>query len=1834
MLSSYCFDIIQESSHFVLQRGHEVGGHGTILVRSLTGQHATSLHLKWLEHEYALSARLDSEWAVSPLQLVRHGGRPALVLEDPGGEPLDVVLRGPMETGAFLRLAVLAAGALSSMHRADLIHKDIKPANLFVDAAGKVRLTGFGLASTLPRERQAAVPLEVIAGTFAYMAPEQTGRMNRSMDARSDLYSLGVTFYEMVTGRLPFSADDPLGWVHFHTALQPVPPHAFADVPEQVSAIIMKLLAKTADERYQTAAGLLTDLLHCQQTLNRSGRIDSFRLGASDISERLLISERLYGRDGEISLLLAAFDRVVANGTAQLVLVSGYSGVGKSSVVNELHKVLVPPRGLFASGKFDQYKRDIPYATLAQAFQSLVRQILGKSEAELEQWRGHLQEALGSSGQIIVNLIPELELIIGPQPAISELSAHEATNRFQMIFRRFLGVFARSEHPLALFLDDLQWLDMATLQLLQYLMVEPDVRHVLFVGAYRDNEVDTSHPLSRTIEGIRKADRPVEDIVLSPLSVIDIGHLIEDAIHCQPGEASPLTHLVHDKTGGNPFFVIQFLTELVENKLLAFDPAMACWRWDMEHIQAKSFTDNVVDLMAAKLGRLSEETRLALQSLACLGNAADLDTLGLVQENSEQTIHRILSEAVHTGLVLRNTGTYSFLHDRVQEAAYAMIPQSERAAAHLKIGRLLASSMGPQEQQENIFEIVNQFDRGAGLIEGRAERDDVAAFFLTAAQQARRSTAYSSALKYLTTGRALLGPRGWQRQYDLTFAFEINIAECQFLVGEIEPAEKRIKELIRRGRKKVDLAAAYRLRTTMHVVMSENHQAVSTALESLKLFGIEMSPHPSLEDVSAAFADIQQKLAGRAIESLIDLPLATDPDVEAAMSVLSVLWAPAIYTDEQLVGLHVCHMVRLTLEYGVTAASPQGLGWYGIMLGHLSFGDYQDGYRFGVLAIDLVEKHQFIAYQAKALYSLHMLSLWTRPISTALEMIEAVFRACVKTGDVTIACYACNHVINNRLERGDHLDEVLRETERGMAYVEKVGYRIVQDCIISQQRWILHLQGRTNSFATLDGPDFSELSFEKGLTPDSMATVVFWYWIIKGQARYMSGCFEQAADSFERARALYWGSPGHSQNADFQFFSALTLAALDLGDGTDSVTLARRAHIIASGNELGRWASSNPTTFAAKHALVSAEIARIEGRAWEAVHLYERSITLARNNGAVHHEAMAHEAAARFHLSVGLETSGQSHLRLARECYGRWGAYGKVQQLDSLFPDLRQPSVAFSSVNTTDTPIGRLDIFAVVKATQAISGEIILDDLIRTLLTITVEVAGAERGLLILFRDDMPSIAAEATTLGGRPQFTLRHSEVSTSELALSTLQYVIRTRESLILDDAAKKSNFSTDEYLRSRQSKSILLVPIVKQGRLGGILYLENDLTAYAFTADRVALLEMLSSQAAISLENASLYTELRRSEAFLAEGQRHSATATWTWNVQTGELRWSAEHFHLFGYSPGEVKPTFSVFLEHVHPEDRTFVEQTLRSAGAEQKPFSFEFRGILRSGDVQYFLTIGREMETLSGKSNEYMGTLIDISERKLGAQALLNAQEDFRRVAQLTIMGELAASIAHEVNQPIAAMVTNANACLRWLADGKMDITGARKTAQSIVHDGHRAGEIIKGIYRLAKKHPPDFQPFDINVVIREVIVLMRSELERQGIVMRAELNRGPAIIHGDSIQMRQVILNLVRNGIDAMSAVIGRQRLLHVRSKCSDNEQVEVVIEDTGCGIDPVIGDRIFNPFVTTKSDGMGLGLSICRTILESHGGQLWLSKTGADGTIFHLSLPAAFPEVLSEDAA
>ncbi|TMA14402.1 MAG: serine/threonine-protein kinase PknK, partial [Deltaproteobacteria bacterium] len=1291
--------VLCEDGERVFCRRWRDGGRNAVLAVLPAAEHPTPGSLNRLTHEYGLKDDLDRSWAVRPLELVRERGRTMLLLEDPGGDPLDRILGAPMEVGRFLRLAIGIAAALRSVHQRGLVHKEIKPSNILVNgASGEVRLTGFGIASRLPRERQSPEPPEVIAGTLAYMAPEQTGRMNRSIDSRGDLYSLGVTLYQMLTGSLPFTASNPMEWVHCHIARMPVPPgERLKDLPAPISAIIMKLLAKIAEERYQTAAGVESDLRRCLAEWEARRGIDEFPLGEHDTPDRLLIPEKLYGRAGEIDILLASFDRVVESGRPELVMVSGYSGIGKSSVVNELHKVLVPPRGLFASGKFDQYKRNIPYATLAQAFQSLVREILGKSDAEMGQWRSALLDALGPNGQLMVNLIPELALVIGEQPPVPELPQQEWQSRFQLVFRRFLGVFARPEHPLALFLDDLQWLDSATLDLIEHLLLHPDVRHLFLVGAYRDNEVGPSHPLARMPATIREAGGEVREILLSPLLRDDVERLLADALHTDPARVRPLAALVFEKSEGNPFFTIQFLLALKEEALLAFDPGTTAWTWDVRRIRAKGFTDNVADLMAAKLSRLAPSTQKALGHLACLGNAAETATLALVNGESEQSMHAALWDAVSAGLVIRSDRTYAFLHDRIREAAYALIGEDERALAHLRIGRLLSANTAPEALEEKIFEAVNQFDRGAAMIVTQEEREQVARLNLVAGKRAKAATAYASALQYFMAGRALLAESGWEECYQLRFGLELGWAECEYLTGELALAGAHLSALSARAQTIVDSAAATCVRINLYTTLDLSESAVAVGHDYLRRVDSEWPLQPAADHVRQEYDRLWQLLGSGPIETLVDLPLMTDPDRRATMDVLTVLTSPALFTDLNLFRLVVGRMATLSLEHGNSDGSCLAYAWLGGVLGTY-FGDYQAGFRFGKLGLNLVEKHRLDRFSARVylVFAVHV-AHWTQELKICRAFLRRAFQAAQDAGDLSYAAYACIDLITNRFATGDPLGEVEREAEDGLEFARKVRFGLAGDCITGQLRLIRTLRGLTPDFTCFNDADFDEDSFSRRLESNpQLAIGACWYWIRKLQGCVYAGDSASATAAAVKVESLLWTAPTQFEHAEYHFYAALARA----GRCDTSAVEERSEHLqalAAHHQRLMVWAHHCPATFTSRAALAGAEIARLEGRELDAMRLYEDAIRSAREHGFVQNEGLGHELAARFYAARGFEKIANAYLRDARYCYLRWGADGKVRQLDQLHPRLRQEERVPGATSTIATPVEHLDLATVIK---------------------------------------------------------------------------------------------------------------------------------------------------------------------------------------------------------------------------------------------------------------------------------------------------------------------------------------------------------------------------------------------------------------------------------------------------------------------------------------------------------------------------------------------------------
>jgi PAS domain S-box-containing protein len=1813
-----------DGEHVFCRQGRE-GANGdrhTVLAVLPAAERPTPASLHRLTHEYALKDDLDEVWAVRPLELVRERGRTMLLLKDPGGEPLDRLIGRPMEIGRFLRLAVALSAVLGRLHERGLVHKDLKPANVLVKAAtGQVWLTGFGIASRLPRERQAPEAPEVIAGTLAYMAPEQTGRMNRSIDSRSDLYALGVTLYEMLTGHLPFTASDPMEWMHCHIARQPVPPsERVKHVPVPVSQIIMKLLAKTAEDRYQTAAGLESDLRRCLAEWDTRGCIDAFPLGEHDTPDRLLIPEKLYGRAREIETLLAAFDRIVKSGAPELVLVSGYSGIGKSSVVNELHKVLVPPRGLFAAGKFDQYKRDIPYATLAQGFQSLIRPLLGKSDAELSGWRDALREALGPNGQLMVDLVPELKLIIGDQPPVSELPPQDAQRRFQLVFRRFIGVFARPEHPLALFLDDLQWLDAATLDLLEDLLVRSDLQHLLLIGAYRDNEVTTAHPLMRKLDAIKSAGGKVAGITLAPLAREHLGQLIADALCCEPTRAAPLAQLVHDKTGGNPFFAIQFISSLGEEGMLTFDYDAGRWSWDLDRVHAKGYTDNVVDLMVGKLTRLPAETQTALRRLACLGNSAEIATLSIVLGTSEEQVHAALWPAIRQELVERLAGAYRFVHDRVEEAAYSLLPVERRGEAHLRIGRLLAAHTPPEKREEAIFDIVNQLNRGAALIISRDEREQLAELNLLAGKRARASAAYASALRYLTIGAALLSEGAWERRHEVIFELELHRAECEFLTSGLAEAENRLMMLSTRAADTVERATVTCLLMDVHTTLGQSSRAVAVGLDYLRHLGIEWLPHPTDEEVRREYDRIWSQLGGRAIEELIELPLMSDPASLATLDVLIKLWPPASFTNVNLFFLTLCKAVNLSLERGNSDGSCAVYERFGTVAGGL-FGDYQAAFRFGRLGCDLVEQRRLRGFQARVYdqFGTHVLP-WTRHVTAGRDFLRRAFEDASKIGDLTYAAYSRMHLNTNMLVAGDPLVEVQGEAEHGLAYAQKMQFGLVIDVIATQLALVRTLRRLTRKFGCLDDEQFDELQIERRFAsnPD-LAYAECWYWIRKLQSRFLSGDCAAAVDTSLQAQRLLWTSLSTLEMVEYHFYSALSRAACCDSDSVD----LRQQHLealAAHRQQIEVWAEHCPENFENRAALVGAEIARVEGRAVDAMRLYQRAIRSARTNGFVQNEALAFELAARFYAAEGFEEIAHLYMRSSRHCYLRWGADGKVWQLDELYPYLLEDEPVPGPTKTIGAPVEHLDLATVIKVSQAVSGEIVLEKLLDTLMRTAMAQAGAGRVLLILARGAAQQIAAEATTRGDTVTVQLRDEAVAETVLPESVLYYVLRTRESVILDDAAAQSPFAADPYIRQCHARSVLCLPLLNQAKLIGVLYLENNLAPRVFAPARLAVLKLLASQAAISLENTRLYRDLAEREAKVRRLVEANIIGIFIFDLESRILEANDAFVQMVGYDRDDLVAGRVRWTDLTPPEWR---DRHARAA-AELKG-----TGTVQPYEREYLRKDGSRVPALIGSAafdeqrDQGVAFVLDLTERKRAEESLHKMQMELAHANRVATVGQLTASIAHEVKQPLAATVANAQAALRWLGRRPPDLEEVRQALGRIAEVGHRAGDVVDRIRALIQKAPPRKDRTDLNAAIREVIEFTRGEAVKNGISVRAQLAEGLPLIHGDRVQLQQVVLNLIINAVEAMSGVSERVRDLLISTGKAESGGVLVAVMDSGPGLASASLERLFDAFYTTKPGGLGMGLSICRSIIDAHGGRLWASANEPRGTVFQFTLAA-----------
>ena len=1415
----------------------------TALLRRPSNPAGLAKSLKRLAHERAFDVHLDGTWAVRPTELVIDGMQSMLLLED-AGDPLPKTGLA-CAPGEFLQRAVAIATAVAAMHRAEVLHKNIRPDTLLQDRFGTVRLTGFGIATTLPRIRFFAQRDE-LEGVPAYMAPEQTGRMNRSVDRRSDLYSVGVTLYELLSGRLPFRASKPMDWFHCHVARRPLP--LDGSLP-QLAAIVMKLLEKPAENRYQTADALEADLRRCLSEFEATGGVGSFPLSERTASERLVISERLYGRDAEIAKLSEALTGVVRSGQGTVVSVTGVSGIGKSSLVNELAPLLVPLSGNMVIGKFDQYRRDVPYATLSDAFRGILCWILRNPEVK-RYWQDVLPSALGDNAGLLVDLVPELEVLIGSQPQLPDVPPREAQRRFERVFRRMLEAFADANHPLVLFIDDVQWLDGATLALLSSLLDQTLPSHLLLILAFRTNDVGADHPLAGLLAADRIASTPVLRIELGPINVGDVAALIADTLNINHAEAMPLAVAVQDRTEGSPFFTVEALQALHHQGLIWFEAGR--WQWNFDRVHDEGLAHNLLELMVDRLERLTNSTLEAVVAFACLGHSASLNSIALGLGIEPATAAERLHEAVLAGLLDVVSGRYRFVHDSVHEASYLRICPDERPLAHLAIARrLYAANLGDQPGVSD-FEIVDQYNQGASLILGQAERDKVAALNITAGRQARRTTAFASALTYFETAKGLLGPARWTNCYRIAFDLEWHIAECSFLAGDPVLAIRQLDALADRALSLADRASIASLQVTLWTALDHSDRAISTGLALLRHAGIDWPSHPGSTMPLQEYRCLVENLASRSEHALLDLRAIDDADWIAVMDVLAAMLPPAFFSDRDLAALVVCRMTSISLDYGNSEASPLAYAYLGMVLGPV-FDDYKLGFSLAEQGLRLVEHHGLRRYEPRVrmCFAYHV-APYTRHIRSSIPLLREAFAIAVKAGDLTYSGFCACTTVSSLIAAGEPLAIVEREAAAKLAFVQQAKFGLIVEIISTQLGLVRSMRGLTPGMQLLADTAADERALVARLQREpGLQIALCWFWIRKLQACVLSGDFGAANEAAQSAEPLLWTTSGHFELVEYHFHSALAIAgAVSGGRGllpTERTALATHAE------QLRRWAAHGPANFQSRAAMVDAVLAAADGQVLQAMQSFEAAIRSAREEKLMHLQAMAYEAAALLFDRHGFNTIAQTYLRNARDLYLKWGATAKVEQLEWRYRTLKDAATS-ANIGPSDSFEGAIDFATFVRTSQAVAGQLGIEQLTRTLMIVVLEHAGADRGLLILPRGGELRVEAEATTSETGIEVHLTRRSLRATDLPLMIVRKTIARQAPTLIEDV-EQSDWVRHGTSAPIEARSIVAVPLLRQGKLMGVLYLENSLTPHAFTPTRLSVLQLLSSQAAISLENAQL-------------------------------------------------------------------------------------------------------------------------------------------------------------------------------------------------------------------------------------------------------------------------------------------------------------------------------------------------------------------------------------------
>ncbi|BAY85483.1 multi-sensor signal transduction multi-kinase [Calothrix parasitica NIES-267] len=1528
---------LYNGSRTLVYRGYRKSDSLPVVIKLLKNAYPSFNELVQFRNQYAIAKNLNYPGIIQTYGLEIYNNGYVLVMEDFGGISLKDYFNN-LETlnkisflTEFLQVAIYLCDILGILYQQIIIHKDIKPANILINPETKqVKLIDFSIASLLNKETQEIKSPNVLEGTLSYISPEQTGRMNRGIDYRSDFYSLGVTFYELLTGELPFISDDAMELLHCHIAKKPPElPHPNPllvkergqeiddslstgkerglEIPQVLNDIVMKLMAKNAEDRYQSVLGLKHDLETCLSQLKATGKIENFEIASKDICDRFIIPDKLYGRENEVKKLLAAFDRV-SDGNSEIMLVAGFSGIGKTAVVNEVQKPIVKQRGYFIKGKFDQFNRNIPLSAFVEAFRDLMKQLISESDSQINQWKSKILAALGENGQVIIDVVPELEKIIGKQPQALELSGNAAQNRFNLLFQKFIQVFTTKEHPLVIFLDDLQWADSASLTLVKLLM--NDSKYLMMLGAYRDNEVSSAHPFVLTVEELKKAEVVVNKITLPPLVFDDTNNLVADTLNCSQKLAKPLTELIIRKTKGNPFFTTQFLKALHEEKQITFNFTKQYWECDIAQVSALSLTEDVVEFMGLQLQKLPESTQNILKLAACIGNQFDLETLAIVSEQSQTQTAADLWKALQEGLILPQSDiykfyldsdiqnqklqesqvvNYKFLHDRVQQAAYSLIPDDQKKVTHYDIGQLFYDSFSETEREERIFDIVNQLNIGIDLITEQSHRNRLAKLNLLAGSKAKNSTAYNAAVNYLTLGINLLPPKNWENDYDLTLALYDEAAEAAYLSANFEQMDKLVKEIHNHAKNILDEIKVYEVEIQAYMARDKFIQAIQTGLKVLKCLDICFPEAPNQSDIQQGIENTFITLAQRKPSELVNIPIMSEPSKLAALRIINSIVPCAYQVAPQLLPLLVMEQVNLSIKYGNSHISASGYAMWALVLCGI-VGDVIMGYEFGQLALSLLERFNSKEVQAETIFIVNSdVKYYREPVKATLLSLQSAYSIALETGNLSYAGLATYIYGYYAYLSGKNLQELNQEITRYNQVIHQYKQENSYNLNLALQQIFVNLLNQSEDSCNFDGQVYNYSQMLPLHKQNNDATAIFYIYFNKQIISYLFGYFDKALENAKQTEKYLFGVTGNLAVPVFFFYDSLIqLAAyIKSTDKTDKTLTEILNKVETNQAKMQEWANNAPMNFQHKVDLVEAEKYRVLGQKIAAIEYYDKAIFGAKENEYIQEEALANELTAKFYLDWGKEKVASSYMQEAYYCYARWGSLAKTDDLEKRYPNLLRPIL--QPVSQTITPLDTitspnysihhstshrsssstsinqiLDFSTVIKASQTISRTIDLDELIKTLTRMMLENSGADKCALLLSEDKTWQVRAIATLNSVKLQTAPVEDN---SSIPTKLIQYVKGTQESVVIDNL--QTNLPViDDYLNQYQPKSVLCLPILNQGQLIGILYLENDSTSCVFTKDRISVLDFLCTQAAISLENAYLYSQQQQKNQEIAQ------------------------------------------------------------------------------------------------------------------------------------------------------------------------------------------------------------------------------------------------------------------------------------------------------------------------------------------------------------------------------